>query len=438
MISTAATSPEIARALLVTVKTPEQDDRLIDDLMNELGELTRTLGPQIVDNLLVKISKPQPRYFIGSGNASGLARICKEKKASLLIFNNSLSPSQQRNLEHLIQIRVIDRHELILDIFAARASTNEAVLQIELARTEYLLPRLKRAWTHLSRQQGGVGIRGGEGEKQIEVDERLVRKRIVKLKQELKSIRKQRAEQRKKRQRKPIPNGAIVGYTNAGKSSLLNYLTDADLLVEDKLFATLDPTTRRIRLNNNQILLLTDTVGFVRHLPHDLVEAFKATLEEAVMADFLIHVVDATSPFLDHHIRTTHDVLDQIGAANKYTLIVFNKIDLVNGTYVLQRLRRRYPDALFTSVKTGQGLEKLSTVMADILNDSLKKMQLKIPAENYELVARLYRTSNVTAQRYENGSVYITASVPNDIEKEMEEFVILDTNVPAETKASRR
>ena len=418
------TSHEIPRALLVTVKTSEQDDCLIEDLMNELGELTRTLGAQVVDNILLKLTKPNPRYFIGAGNAQELADTCTKKKATLLIFNNSLSPSQQRNLEQLTKITVIDRHEVILDIFAARASTREAVLQIELAKTEYMLPRLKRAWTHLSRQQGGVGIRGGEGEKQIEVDERLIRKRIIKLKQELGGIRKQRAEQRKKRHRKPVPNGAIVGYTNAGKSSLLNHLTNANLFVENKLFATLDPTTRRIRLENNQIVLLTDTVGFVRNLPHDLVEAFKATLEEAVLADFLIHVVDATSPFLDHHMATTQEVLKQIGAADKYTITVFNKIDLLKESYAISRIRRRYTGALFISTRTGEGLKNLLAEIKDILDDGLKKIELKIPADNYKLVARLHRTSNVSSQRFEDGSVYITASVPNDCKKELEEFLI--------------
>ena len=424
MISTAATSSENGRAVLVTVKTPENEDRLVQDLMDELRELTRTLGAQVIESILIKLKKPHTRYFIGGGNANDIVGVCKEKHADLIIFNNELSPSQQRNLENLAKVRVIDRHEVILDIFAARASTREAVLQIELAKTEYMLPRLKRAWTHLSRQQGGVGVRGGEGEKQIEVDERLVRRRIAKLKTELVGVRKRRAEQRKRRQRKPVPNAAIVGYTNAGKSSLLNCLTDANSLVENKLFATLDPTTKRIRLQNNQTLLLTDTVGFVRHLPHDLVQAFKATLEEAVLADFLIHVIDVTSPYLNHQLATTEEVLQQIGAIDKCMITVFNKRDLVKESYIISRMRRRFPDAVFISTKTGEGIDQLLEIITEISDEGLKKMKLRIPVTKYDLVALLHRTCDVKSQYFEKGVVYVTASVPNNFKENLDEFLV--------------
>ena len=424
MISPEVTSSQSAKAVLVTVKTPEHDNSLVQDLRNELGELTRTLGAEVIDSILVRLKKPSPRYFIGAGNASDILRVCREKNANLLVFNNDLSPSQQRNLEVLGKIRVIDRHEVILDIFAARASTREAVLQIELAKTEYMLPRLKRAWTHLSRQQGGVGIRGGEGEKQIEVDERLVRRRISKLKNELAGVRKRRAEQRKKRQRKPVPNAAIVGYTNAGKSSLLNRLTNANSFVENKLFATLDPTTRRVSLDNNQVLLLTDTVGFVRHLPHDLVQAFKATLEEAVLADFLIQVIDITSPYWSHHIATTHKVLSEIGAGDKYTIKAFNKIDMIKEPYIISRIRRKYPDGVFISTKTGAGINKLSALVTETLNFGLKKMKLRIPVSKYDLVALLHRTCDVKSQYLDNESICLTVSVPDKFKRELEEFVI--------------
>lgn len=403
------------RAVLVAIKTPNKTTEETAELLAELAELSTTLGVEIVDQMTVSYRKPHSQFLVGSGSAQQVVDNCTAHNANLIIFDDELSPSQQRNWEKLARIRVIDRQEVILDIFAARARTREAVLQIELARTEYMLPRLKRAWTHLSRQQGGVGVRGGEGEKQLEVDARLVRRRISRLRRELEVVRKQRAEQRKKRRQVPVPTAAIVGYTNAGKSSLLNRLTNANTLVEDKLFATLDPTTRRIALPNNQTLLLTDTVGFIRNLPHGLVESFKATLEEAVLADFLIHVVDASSPYIDDHLRTTSEVLSEIGAADKFTIVVLNKTDLVTDPFVRSRLQRVYCGAFFVSVRSGDGIDKLVDELASMVERDMSNMTLRIPQSHYDVVASIHRTSNVLSETYEDdGDIVLSVSVPRN------------------------
>ncbi|MFA7231970.1 MAG: GTPase HflX, partial [Victivallaceae bacterium] len=291
----------VERAILVGVHDTQTTPSEAREHLEELEELVTNLNIGIIDRLLVNLKTPQSQYYVGSGKAQEIFDLIEELNADCLIFDGELSPSQQRNWERFTKICVIDRQEVILDIFAERASTRESVLQVELARMQYYVPRLTRAWTHLSRQKGGNKGTRGEGEKQIEADRRLVKDRIKFLQLELQEVRKQRDTQRKNRDRNEIPHAAIVGYTNAGKSSLLNKLSGANVLVEDKLFATLDPTTRKILLPSKQPLLLTDTVGFVRKLPHNLVEAFKSTLEEAVLADFLILVLDISSPYVEEH-----------------------------------------------------------------------------------------------------------------------------------------
>jgi GTP-binding protein HflX len=413
------------RALLVGVRAPDTTTEAINEHLEELAELCATLELDVADAVVVPVRKAQARYLMGSGNAESICERCRELGAELIVFDDTLTPSQQRNWERLSKVAVIDRQEVILDIFANRAQTREASLQIELARAEYSLPRLKRAWTHLSRQQGGVGVRGGEGEKQIEVDARLVRGRITRLRSDLAGVRRQRAEQRKKRRQLPVPVAAIVGYTNAGKSSLLNRLTRADVFVEDKLFATLDPTTRRLELANNQVLLLSDTVGFIRKLPHGLVESFKATLEEAVTGHFLLHVVDVSSPHFEEHVATTNAVLEEIGAGDKYTLMVFNKIDAIDPEFLLPRLRRQYPHALFVSARTGAGLDRLRAELASVLERDMAPMALRVPQSRYDIVASLHRTSNVLSETYdEEGDVLIEAVVPETCRHDFVSFQV--------------
>ena len=373
-------------------------------LLDELAELVNTLGIPIVGRQLVHHREPHARYLMGSGKAEELADIAKEAKADVIIFDNELTPSQQRNWEKLTGMLVIDRQEVILDIFAKRAQTMEARLQVDLARMEYSLPRLVRAWSHLGKQGGGIGSKG-EGESQLEQDKRKIRGQIDRLKSELEAVKRRRATQRKDRKRAPVPNAAIVGYTNAGKSSLLRALTGAQVLVEDKLFATLDTTTRKIALPNNQPLLLTDTVGFVRKLPHGLVEAFNATLEEAVMSDFLIHVLDVSQPEVMDFYETTRSVLHELGADSRRTLIVFNKIDNVADESVIREMRSRFPEAVFISVKTGAGLEELVSRISEFVADDLITLELQIPQSRADLIARLHREADIRHSEYIDNDV---------------------------------
>lgn len=407
----------VERALLVGVYRRGESEALGQSLLEELGELTTTLGVSVVDQMLVRIHQPQPKFYVGSGKAEEIIEHARELEADVIIFDNELSPAQQRSWEAVSKLCVIDRHEVILDIFAQRAQTREARLQVALARMEYSLPRLTRAWTHLSRQGGASGGLGakGEGETQLETDRRLVRKRIDKLKAELVEVRAQRATQRKQRERKPVPHAAIVGYTNAGKSSLLKRLTAADVLVEDKLFATLDTTTRRITLANNRQLLLTDTVGFVRNLPHDLVDAFKATLEEAVLADFLVHVIDASQPEAVEFHTTTMGVLRELGADQKPILTVFNKIDRAEPEQ-LHPLRLEFPEAVFVSVKDGVGLEHLMERLILLTPNVATPMTLLLPHTEGELVALLHEAADVHKLEYLNDGVRIEADVPEKLQ----------------------
>lgn len=398
----------VERALLLGAYIQDHNRTEAQSLLEELEELVNTLGIPVIDRRLVQHREPHPRYLIGSGKAEELSEAVKEMKADVIIFDNELTPSQQRNWEKLTGVLVIDRQEVILDIFAQRAITREARLQVDLARMEYSLPRLVRAWTHLGKQGGGIGSKG-EGESQLEQDKRKIRGQIDRLKRELEAVKRQRATQRKDRKRTPVPNAAIVGYTNAGKSSLLRALTGADVLVEDKLFATLDTTTRKIALPNNQPLLLTDTVGFVRKLPHGLVEAFNATLEEAVMADFLVHVLDVSQPEVMDFYETTYNVLAELGAESHKTLLIFNKIDRLADESVVPAMRARFPEAHFVSVKTGAGMPELVSRLSELVADDLITLELRIPQHRADLIARLHRESDIRYTEYIDNDVFLRA-----------------------------
>ena len=308
--------------------------------LDELAELAQTAGAEVVGDGMQKLDSLNAATFIGKGKAEEFAKFCRPNNVDTVIFDDELSPAQSRNLEKIFECKILDRTALILDIFAQRARTREGKLQIELAQLQHLLPRLTRFWGHLSRQSGGIGMRGGEGESQLEADRRKVPERIDKIERDLEAVRRQRATQRAGRQRSHWPLASIVGYTNAGKSTLLNALTGADVLAKDILFATLDPTTRRLKLPTNQNVLLTDTVGFIRKLPHGLVEAFKATLEEVVQADLLLHVVDISHPQAEEQIAAVNAVLAEIGAGEKPTIMVFNKMDRLNGGGALTAVAR--------------------------------------------------------------------------------------------------
>ncbi len=401
---------KLERAFLVGVQTAQMADGEGAELLNELTELVENLRLAITARVLVQLRAPTPAYLLGSGKAKELCEQAKTEGADVIVVDEALSPAQQRNWEELFGGAVIDRQEVILEIFADRAHTREAILQVALARMEYSLPRLTRAWTHLSRQRG-KGAMGGEGETQLENDRRAVRDRITRLKEELAKVVSQRGVQRTRRQRVPIPTCAIVGYTNAGKSTLLNALTGSTVLAEDKLFATLDPTTRQLALPGNHKLLITDTVGFIRRLPHGLVEAFKATLEEVVVAGFLIHVLDVTSPNVEQHHATTLGVLGELGAAGKTIVTVFNKTDAANAAQ-LRRARQLVPDGLFLSAHTKAGLDRLEVRCLELIADTDNLTVLLIPPARYDLIARLHASGHIHEETHEDAGVRLKARVP--------------------------
>lgn len=411
----------VERALLVGAYVDPAEKADAQDLLDELNELVRTLGIPVIDSVLAHIREPQARFLLGSGKAQEICDLLKAKNCDVIVFDNELTPAQQRNWEELSKVTVIDRAEVILDIFGMRAQTREARLQVDLARMEYSLPRLTRAWGHLGKQGGGIGAKG-EGESQLEQDRRKIRGQMDRLKKELQEVRRSRATQRKDRKRAPVPNAAIVGYTNVGKSSLLRRLTGADVLVENKLFATLDTTTRKIALPNRQPLLLTDTVGFVRKLPHELVESFNATLEEAALSDFLIHVLDASHPRVMEFYNTTMKVLEDLEADTKQMLVVFNKIDRIEDPAAKAVLRMHFPRAVFISVHTGEGLEELVHRISEFVNGNTATIDLRLPIDRADLLARLHREGAVLQANYEDDFVRVRATAPLRLAEELAPF----------------
>lgn len=411
----------VERAYLVGVADSAVSDEESSSLLEELEELVRTLAIGVIGQEQVRIRRRQARFLMGSGKTESVIERARALGADCLVFDAELSPAQQRNWESASGVCVIDRQEVILDIFSERAQTREAVLQVELARAEHSLPRLKNAWTHLSRQRGGGGVtQRGEGEAQIELDARMVRQRIARLKKELEQVIRHRETQRKQRQRVPVPTAAIVGYTNAGKSTLLNALTGANVLSEDKLFATLDPTTRQMRLPSGQKLLLTDTVGFVRRLPHQLVDAFKATLEEAVLADFLIHVVDLSNPEYAQQQETTLAVLRELGADDKRIITVFNKFDLCGEPGFSTG---KWREGVVVSARTGEGLAGLASEFESFLEDRMVTLHLLIPFGRYELVTQLHEQGLVKQEKPGEKGLFIVANVPRRLMGQYAAFV---------------
>lgn len=406
---------KVESAFLVGIQTQQCPEEVCQELLDELAELVSTLGLEILDSCIVKLRDQNPRFLIGEGKAREIIDNALAVGADVIIFDDSLSPAQQRNWEELEEdIAVIDRQEVILEIFAAHAHTSEARLQVALAQANYSLPRLKRRWTHLHRQRGmtgGMGMRG-EGEQQLEVDSRMVRARIAKLKTQLAEVRKRRGVQRQQRLRKPVPVAAIVGYTNAGKSSLLNAMTSAGVLTANKLFATLDPTVRRYTLPGGLDILLADTVGFIRKLPHLLVEAFHSTLEETAIADYIVEVVDATSPSLEEHRRTTLEVLDEIGASTQSIITVLNKIDLVDEPIARQRLQRLFPDAIFGSAKTGEGIPELAAQLEAFCDANSLKRHLLIPHDRHDVIAKIRKTCTIDSEEYDDDGVHLLVRAP--------------------------
>src|SRR5882672_6629980 len=413
------------RALLIGLEQEGVSKWDLRDSMEELAELANSAGAEVVDTVTQKLQKPTAPYYIGKGKAESIKDSIQDRQVTSIIFDDELSPAQGRNLETLLARKVLDRTQLILDIFAQRARSREGRLQIELAQLQYLLPRLTRMWHHLSRQTGGIGTRG-PGETQLEVDRRRVQERIARLERELESVRKTRAVQREGRKRHQWPVASVVGYTNAGKSTLLNLLTGADVVAENRLFATLDPTTRSFTLPNKQRVLLTDTVGFLRKLPHTLIESFKATLEEVSEADLLIHVVDLSHARVDDQMEAVEGVIKELNAFGKQTLIVFNKIDKLQNRELIETYLRRFPGSVAISARTGEGVVKLVQALENALSSWRLRSRFRIPSNESALIAEIHRVGHVLELRYEGNDAMIVAHVPPDLEQKLAHYAVRD------------
>jgi GTP-binding protein HflX len=411
------------RALLIGLEQDGVSKWDLRDSMEELAELANSAGAEVVNTVTQKLQKPTAPYYIGKGKAELIKESFKDQHVTSVIFDDELSPAQGRNLENLLSRKVLDRTQLILDIFAQRARSREGRLQIELAQLQYLLPRLTRMWSHLSRQTGGIGTRG-PGETQLEVDRRRVQERIARLERELEGVRRVRNVQRQGRKRHQWPVAAVVGYTNAGKSTLLNLLTGADVVAENKLFATLDPTTRSLTLPNKQRLLLTDTVGFLRKLPHTLIESFKATLEEVVEADLLIHVVDLGHPRVDEHIEAVDTVVKELGAFGKQTLMVFNKIDALANSDLIGVYTSRFPGSVAISARKGTGVSGLVQALQNELGAWRLRSGFRIPLSEAGLIAEIHRVGHVLELRYEGEFAEIVAHTPPELQQKLAAFAV--------------
>lgn len=384
-------------AILVGVVLPGLSRWDVEDSLNELELLADTAGAQVTDRVIQSLTQINPATYIGKGKVSELKGLVKQHNTDLVIFDDDLAPVQMRNLEKQLDCKLIDRSGLILDIFASRAKTAIAKTQVELAQLEYMRTRLTRMWTHLSRQKGGIGTKG-PGETQIETDRRLIGTRIATLKERLEKIDKQRTTQRKGREQHT--RVSLVGYTNAGKSTLMNALAGANVFAENRLFATLDSTTRLVNLAPNKEVLLSDTVGFIRKLPHNLVESFKSTLDEVRESDVLMHVVDVTHPRYEDHIRVVNQTLKEMEALEKPTLLVFNKIDALTEHGMVGALRMEYPDAAFISAQRGIGLDDLKTGLLGVIEADFVERIAYVPVSESKAISHIHQVAEVLAEDY--------------------------------------
>ena len=414
-----------SRAILIGVKLRDNMMHETEESLQELRQLAETAGIEVVCETIQSRNAPNPTYFIGEGKVEELKPLIEELNADAIIFDEELSPAQNRNLERALDVATIDRTGLILQVFAQRALTKEARLQVALAQLEYALPRLTRMWTHLSRlATGGGGSRRlrGPGETQLEMDRRWVRRNIGRVRKALQAVEKQRAVQRRNRSEKI--KVSLVGYTNAGKSTLFNRLTGESVLAEDKLFATLDSTTRKVELPQKQQILLSDTVGFIKKLPHQLVAAFKATLEEVVEADLLLHVVDVSHPEAEAQIAAVNEVLDDLEATDIPMLMVFNKIDNLQTEDDLQILRSQYPDAHLISAHRGDGVETLMEALSNRFAELGTNLSLTIPYTDGKALDLLYKHGTVLNAEYASDAIHVKARMPNRYLKSVSEFLV--------------
>jgi GTPase len=403
MVELKRTDLSVRAERAILLHTILHKDKYNKDSLAELISLAKTAGAKVLDSVVQSRKKNDPSFYIGKGKVFQLAELCKDKEIDVVICDDDLAPAQVSNLEKAIDTKVIDRSELILDIFAARAKTAQAKLQVELAQLEYTRPRLKRMWSHLSRIEGGIGTRG-PGEKQLEVDKRLVSKRVLVLKKRLGQIEKRRKHQAKAR--KEHTTVALVGYTNAGKSTLMNRLTDAGVFVEDKLFATLDTKTSLCELEKGKKVILSDTVGFIRKLPHHLITSFEATLEEVRWADFLLHVVDVSSTDVIEQVEAVNNVLKELECDKKPTIMVLNKVDVLKDPSVITFFQSKYDNIVTISALTGQDMEKLKQEMISLANKGCTEIKLECGVSDGRLLAYIYENSRVLNRTFTNSSVH--------------------------------
>ncbi len=405
---------EKERAIACSVKRKGSNrEEALEDL-EELVFLAETAGAEVVHKIYQELPKINSATVIGKGKLQEIKQIVKEDNIKLIIFDDNLSPAQVNNLEKELNIKVTDRSGIILDIFATRAKTNEAKTQVELAQLQYILPRLTRMWTHLSKQYGGIGTRG-PGETQIETDRRIIRTRIQTLKEKLLEIEQQKREQRKKRS--DIPQFALVGYTNAGKSTLMNTITDANVYVENKLFATLDTTVRQFTLPSGQKALISDTVGFIKKLPPNLVASFKSTLMEAIDADVLLHIVDVSHKLFRDQINTVNKTLEELKINEKPTILVFNKVDLLDDVSIHKALKNEFPDSIFISAQRGINIENLLTLMQEKYNRYNNIFEINLPYSKSDMISLIYESYEVINRQDSDDGMIFKIKIPVEKEK---------------------
>lgn len=407
------------RVILVGVSEQEGDDA--EDSVAELAELAKTAGAAVAGTLIQKREQIHPGTYVGTGKVAEIAELAERTSATGIVCDDELTPAQLKNLERMLDLKVMDRTLLILDIFAARATTSEGKIQVELAQLRYRLSRLTGLGRSMSRLGGGIGTRG-PGEKKLETDRRLIKDRIAQLNRELKEVQKHRETQRAKREKGHVPVAAIVGYTNAGKSTLLNRLTDAAVLAEDKLFATLDPTTRMLALPGRQEILLTDTVGFIRKLPHHLIEAFRSTLEEAKHADYILHVVDASNPQREKQMHIVYDTLYRLGVQEKPIVTLFNKQDIVTDREPLRDFKADY--TLPVTAKTGEGVEELKELLCKLLRDKKVLVEQTLPYGEGGVLEQIRRQGELLEEEYRPEGIYIRAYVTPELYGKLQGIVL--------------
>lgn len=408
--------PTKEKAILVALKTKDISKETVSEHLDELEELAYTAGADTVFKIVQDKQAMDSAFYIGRGKAEEIAQLAELNDISLVIFDDDLTPVQIRNLEKLINRKIVDRSALILDIFAGRAKTKEAKTQVELAQLQYMMPRLTRAWTHLSKQFGGIGTKG-PGETQIETDRRIIKERIALLKDKLDKIESQRITQTRKR--KDFVRISLIGYTNAGKSTLFNMLTKENILAENKLFATLDSTTRTLELEKNLNVLISDTVGFIRKLPHHLVASFKSTLNEVRESDILLHIIDISNDYYEDHIEVVNSTLKDLECAKKQVIKIFNKIDLVQDKNKIQYLYNKYPDSLIISAFKGINISSLRDKIKRIITDEFSQKRIKLKITDSKLISLIHSLANVTEIKYTNDFAEISYTAKPETEEKI-------------------